>query len=83
MPKEIRRMNRTELIEIIYALQQNIKTLEAENRDLKRQLDEKQIILEKSGSIAEAALALNDVFDAAQRAADQYLLSVRTKGGHS
>ena len=34
-------------------------------------------MLENSGSIAEAALKLNDVFQAAQLAADQYLENVK------
>lgn len=41
----------------------------------------RRIELEKSGSIAEAALKLNGVFEAAQRAADQYLDNIREKYG--
>ena len=33
--------------------------------------------MEDSGSIAEAALRLNGIFEAAQKAADQYLESVK------
>jgi hypothetical protein len=39
-------------------------------------LAERKIVIEKSGSIAEAALKLNGIFEAAQRAADQYLYSI-------
>ena len=46
------------------------ETLEAER-------NKRKIELEDAGSIAEAALRLNGVFEAAQRAADQYLESVR------
>jgi hypothetical protein len=35
------------------------------------------ILTEKAGSIAEAALQLNLVFETAQKAADQYLMNVR------
>ncbi len=79
--KELRRMNREELIEIIYALQQNEKRLEEENRELQRKLEERKITIEKAGSIAEAALQLNRIFEAAQEAADQYLLSVQENIG--
>ncbi len=41
----------------------------------------RRIELEKSGSIAEAALKINGVFEAAQRAADQYLGNIREKYG--
>ncbi|MCD7960056.1 MAG: hypothetical protein LUF89_11470 [Ruminococcus sp.] len=61
--KELRRMNRTELIEIIYALQQNKKTLREENEKLRRQLKEKLLRMENAGSIAEAALSLHHIFE--------------------
>ena len=37
----------------------------------------RRIELEKAGSIAEASLRLNGVFEAAQKAADQYLENLR------
>ncbi len=37
----------------------------------------REIELEEAGSIAEAALRLNGIFEAAQEAADQYLMNVR------
>lgn len=37
----------------------------------------REIELEEAGSIAEAALRLNGVFEAAQRAAEQYLMNVK------
>ncbi|MCD8022015.1 MAG: hypothetical protein LUF30_03245 [Lachnospiraceae bacterium] len=73
----LRRMKRTELIEIIYALQQNDKMLQQENEELHRQLNDKQIRIDQSGSIAEAALSLNHIFEDAEAAAQQYLESIR------
>ena len=75
--KELRRMNRTELIEIIYAQQQNERQLREENEELHRQLDDKLLRLEKAGSIAEAALSLNHIFEDAEAAAQQYLISIQ------
>ncbi|MCD8117374.1 MAG: hypothetical protein LUE21_09730 [Oscillospiraceae bacterium] len=75
--KELRKMNRTELIEIIYALQQNERTLRTENEKLRRQLDDKLLRMESAGSIAEAAMSLNHVFEDAEAAARQYLDSLR------
>ena len=40
-------------------------------------LASKEIHIARAGAIAEAALMLNGVFDAAQKAADQYLENVR------
>ena len=48
---------------------------------LKDQIEEiqaaRQIDLEEAGSIAEAALRLNGVFEAAQKAAEQYLVNIK------
>ena len=74
--QEFRRLTREDLIEIIYELQKNVQQLETENEQLKARLSEKQLKIENAGSIAEAALALNGVFEAAQAAADQYLEQV-------
>lgn len=41
----------------------------------------RRIELQEAGSIAMAALKLNGVFDAAQRAADQYLFNIRQMYG--
>lgn len=75
--RELRRMRRAELIEIIYALKQSEDQLKAENAALTAQLQDRQIHLENAGSIAQAALELNKVFEAAQAAADDYLRSVQ------
>ena len=41
------------------------------------ELNSRRLLLKQSGSMAEAALRLNGVFEAADRAAQQYLTSVR------
>lgn len=58
---------------------------EREIQELKQQLEEKNKVIEQRtlrvkqfGNIAQAALALNEVFESAQRAADQYLESVKS-----
>ncbi len=73
----MRRMSRTELIEIIYALQQNERTLREEKDVLQKQLEEKVLRLEKAGSIAEAALSVNHIFEDAENAAQQYIDSLK------
>lgn len=76
--RELRRLSRMELIDIIYQLRKDNDKLEQKLSETSSHLEEKTIVLKESGSIADAALALNGVFDAAQRAADQYLLSVKS-----
>ena len=91
--KELQRLRRSELLEILLAQQKQIDSLKKELAEANEQLAERKIILEKSGSIAEAALKLNGIFEAAQQAADQYLYSIgavretetgeKTTGEHS
>ena len=75
--RELRHMRRTELVEILFALKQSEDQLKTENAALTAQLAQRQIHLDKAGSIAQAALELNHVFEAAQAAADDYLASVQ------
>jgi len=75
--KELQKLKRPELLEIMLDLKSDLDRKINENIELKKKLDEKNISLEKSGSIAEAALQLNGVFDAAQESADIYLNNIK------
>lgn len=59
--KELRGLNRTELLEMLIKTSEEKEELEAENAELKARLDERQINIDKAGSIAEASLKLNGV----------------------
>ncbi len=74
--KELRRMGRRELIEIIAALKKTELELRSRLEQAQSQLADRRILISEAGSIAEAALSLNGVFEAAQAAADGYLQSV-------
>lgn len=75
--KELRKMNRGELIDIIYALQEKEHKLQEENDKLQHQLREQDIKIAEAGSIAEAVVGLSGIFEIAQATADQYLDAVR------
>lgn len=77
--KELKKLNRAELLEMLVATMKETKRLEESVAALQQQLNDKRIAVDKSGSIAEAALQLNGVFRAAQAAADQYLENIRQK----
>ncbi len=79
--KELASLRRNELLELLLMQTRKVKELEKEIEDLKGQLADRQILLEKAGSIAEASLSLNKVFEAAQAAADQYLENVKRLSG--
>lgn len=71
-------MSRADLIEIIYQYRRKNDELVEDNKKLAKKLSDRIIILENSGSIAEAAMSLNGVFEAAQQAADDYISSLKT-----
>lgn len=75
----IRKTNKKELLEILLLQNKKIEELELELMETKRQLASKKIIIEESGTLAEASLKLNKIFECAQKAADQYLLNIKEK----
>jgi len=76
--KELRKLTRAELLELLLVQSRELDKLNTELDDLREQLQKREISLRQSGSIAEAALQLTGVFEAAQAAADLYLENVRT-----
>ena len=75
--KEFKRLSRAELIEIIYQLQLQIDRLTDEKKGLEAALEDKQLRISNAGSLAEAALEINDCFRNAQTAAEQYLDEIK------
>ena len=76
--RELRRLSRAELLEMLIAETEENARLREELAQARSALADRRILMEKSGSIAEAALRLNGIFEAADRAAQQYLQSVRS-----
>lgn len=75
--KEFKRLNRAELVEIIYQLQLDNKRLTEEKAAIQNKLDSKEIRISQAGSIAEATVAISDIFFKAQEVADHYLSEVK------
>ena len=75
--KELRRLSRRELLEMLIAETEENTRLRGELEQARAKLADRRILLEKSGSMAEAALRLNGVMEAADKAALQYLENVR------
>ena len=78
--KELRRLKRVELLEMLLELSREnealMMELEEKNRiieALNLQLENRKIDLKHAGTIAEASFKLNGVFEAAEKAAEQYL----------
>ena len=75
--KEFKRLNRAQLIDIIYQFQLKIDTLTEQKQELERELADKRLRLDNAGNIADAALEINDCFRSAQNAAEQYLNEIK------
>ena len=75
--KELKRLSRSELLKMLIMQIEANEQLRRQLKQMQAKLDDRRIIMERAGSIAEAALQLNGIFEAAQAAAEQYLDSVR------
>ena len=80
--KEFKRLSRSQLIEIIYQLQLKQDELIAEKEALTKELDDRRLRLGKAGNIAEAALEIHNVMQAAQDAAAHYLEEIQLSADH-
>lgn len=77
--QELRKLSRKDLLELLLSQARERDALQAELEQAKAKLEDRQLCIERAGSIAEAALQLNGVFTAAQAAAQQYVDNVRQR----
>lgn len=77
--RELKKLSRTDLIEMMLSLSRENLQLRAELEQVCQQLEDRTIRVRNAGSLAEASLALNGVFEAAQKAAEQYTLNIQQK----
>ena len=79
--QDLRRLSRKQLLELLLRQTRRVDELELKLAEAERRLEQRRITELEAGSIAEAALRLNGVFEAAQAAADQYLENIRAIAG--
>lgn len=60
--KELKRLSRVELIDIIYELQKQKDAADVRVAQLQEKLNQRELCIAQAGSIAEAAIGLNGVF---------------------
>ena len=77
--KKIRKLRKKELLEIILEQAKRIEKLEHQLKTTEKKLNSKKIIIENAGSLAEASLKINDIFEKADEASKQYLKNVKEK----
>ena len=71
--QQLRRMNRKELLELLVLLKTENEALTAQVQQLQGQLQSRAVAISQAGTLAQAALQLNAVFESADKAAQHYL----------
>ena len=66
--KEMKKLRRADLLEMLLGQMEENRKLKKKIKQMEKELSDRSIAVEESGSIAEAALRLNRVFEAAQQA---------------
>lgn len=77
MNKELKKLNRKDLLQILIFKEREIEQLKDELKIANEKLECREIKIRKSGSIAEAALNINNIFENAEAAAQQYIESIK------
>ena len=77
--KELLKLKRSEMLEIMLAQSREIDTLRKELEETRAKLEDREIRMEKAGNIAEASMLLTKVFEEAQKAADLYVENMKRR----
>jgi hypothetical protein len=77
--KELLKLKRSEMLEIMLAQSREIDDLRKELEETKAALEDRRIKTRKAGSLAEASLQLTNIFEEAQKAADLYVENIRRR----
>lgn len=75
--KELRRLSRAELLEMLLAQTEENEKLKSRLQKAETALADRRIAVSEAGTMAEAAFKLNGIFEAADRAAKQYLENIQ------
>ena len=75
--KELRKLSRSDLLELLISQTEENRVLKGRVDQMQDQLLDRRIAVDKADSIAEASLQLNGVFQAAEKAAQQYLENIQ------
>ena len=77
--KQLKKLSRRELLEMLILQTRKVENLEKQLEEANRKLADKRLLVENAGSLAEAVMKLNGVFEAAEKAAQQYVDNIRLK----
>lgn len=77
--QELKKLRRSDLLELLLDVTREKEQLQQELEQVRAQLNSKTIAIASAGSLAEAALQLNGVLEAAQNACEQYTWNIRQR----
>lgn len=75
--RELRKLGRMELVQLLLEQTREVERLRQELDKANQQIEDRRILVQNAGSIAEAAVQLSHVMEAAQEAADRYVENVK------
>ena len=76
---DLLKLKKKDLLEIMLRQSEEIDELRAQVADLQAKLDDRDFQFNRIGSIAEASLAVTNIFQEAEKAAKLYLENIRSK----
>lgn len=76
---DLLKLKKKDLLEIMLRQGEEIDRLRAQIADLEAKLEDRNFTFDKIGSIAEASLAVTDIFKEAEKAAVIYLENIRSR----
>lgn len=79
--KELKRLSRSELLQMLITQMEENAVLRERADRAESQLQDRRIAIGQAGSLAEAALSLSGIFQAADAAASQYLENIQRISG--
>ncbi len=75
--KQLKKLSKSDLLSLLLTQSKEMDRLKEELEQAKKQLEDRRILIDKSGSLAEASLAIFHVLEDAQKAADLYLENIK------
>lgn len=76
---DLKKLSRRDLLEILLELRKENENLRQQLERAREELASRELTVADAGSLAEAAMRLNGVFEAAQKACDQYTENMRLR----
>ena len=74
----LKKLSRADLLQILVDQGEELEAVKKQLKETEARLHQKQLEIEEAGSIAEASLRLNGVFEAAQAACQQYMDNIES-----